>query len=190
MKGPPNAYDYTELRLGLARAHVPDQLVDEWPEAGGQLRIAQGARLVERLIDPGDGERNRDRDTPMARKTSRHGARQLRPPNPPDDTVRLPMVLRRSVATLGDSRHIFEGTRVAVLLLRRDDHEAVGATQLLAQPDGTGWGSVGLAEAVSHDREVEVHQGDQRGADFVAALELAQEQPGDMSTPPARPDGT
>jgi hypothetical protein len=65
-----------------------------------------------------------------------------------------------------------------------------GATQHLAQPDGTGWGSVGLAEAVSHDGEVGAHRVDQRGGDLVAALELAQEQPGAMGTPPARPDGT
>jgi hypothetical protein len=43
---------------------------------------------------------------------------------------------------------------------------------------------------VSHDGEVEVRQVDQRGGDFVAALELAQEQPGDLGNPPARPDGT
>jgi hypothetical protein len=58
---------------------------------------------------------------------------------------------------------ILEGTRVAVLVLRRDDHEAVGATQLLDEPDGTGRGVVGLAEAVSHDGVVEVRQVDQRG---------------------------
>jgi len=73
-------------------------------------------------------------------------------------------------------------------VLWRDDHEAVSATRLLAQPDGTGWGSVGLAEVVSHDGEVEVRQVDQRGGDVVMALEPAHEQPGDMGTPPARPD--
>jgi hypothetical protein len=30
----------------------------------------------------------------MARQTSRNWARQLRPPNPPDDTVTMPLGLR------------------------------------------------------------------------------------------------
>ena len=169
---------------------VPDQLVDERPDAGGQLRIAQGARLVERLIDPGDGERDRDRDTPHGQADQSQLGEAIEAAEPArrhrDDADRLaPQDARREVV-----ERILEGTRVAVLVLRRDDHEAVGATQLLAQPDGTGWGIVGLAEAVSHDGEVEVRQVDQRGGDIVAALEPAQEQPGDMGTPPARPDGT
>jgi hypothetical protein len=53
--------------------HAPDQLVDERPGAGGQIGIAQGARLVERLIDPGYRERNRDRDTPWPRRPAATG---------------------------------------------------------------------------------------------------------------------
>ncbi len=50
-----------------------------------------------------------------------------------------------------------------------------GAHSFSLSPNGTGWGSVGLAETVSHDGQVEVRQVDQPGGYFVAALEPAEE---------------
>ena len=142
---------------------VPEQLVKKWSHPPGQLQVAEAAPLIKRLVDLGDRERGRDRDTPHGQADQS----QLGQAIEPAESARRDRDDADWLASQDPCREvvqrILEGTRVSVLVLRCDDQEAVRAGHLRAQFDRSGGRVIGFSKPVAHHREVKVCQVNQRG---------------------------